>query len=87
MIMKVPRRCFELLATNAPPPTHSNCSQPDRDVTRRRVCLCVCCLDELSPSSTGQHRRNLSEPAELSPFSKPDAALSQSVSLLSSDDW
>ncbi|TMS21531.1 TOG array regulator of axonemal microtubules protein 1 [Larimichthys crocea] len=42
--------------------------------------------DELSPGSTG-HKKNLSEPPELCPFSKPDLALTQSFNLLSSDDW
>lgn len=54
------------------------------------VCVLVCCLtahvDELSPGNTGT-RKNLSEPGELCPFSKPDQALTQSFNLLNSDDW
>ncbi|TDG98657.1 hypothetical protein EPR50_G00203120 [Perca flavescens] len=42
--------------------------------------------DELSPGTTG-HKKNLSEPPELSQFSKPDLALAQSFNLLSSEDW
>ncbi|XP_034531485.1 TOG array regulator of axonemal microtubules protein 1 isoform X1 [Notolabrus celidotus] len=42
--------------------------------------------DELSPGAVGQ-KKNLSEPQELCPFSKPDLALAQSFSLLSSEDW
>ncbi|KAG8013610.1 TOG array regulator of axonemal microtubules protein 1 [Nibea albiflora] len=41
---------------------------------------------ELSPGSTG-HKKNLSEPPELCPFSKPDLALTQSFNLLTADDW
>ncbi|KAJ0062686.1 hypothetical protein NL108_004307, partial [Boleophthalmus pectinirostris] len=43
------------------------------------------CPDELI-SSLG-HKNNFSEAAELSPFSKPEVALTQSFNLLSSDDW
>lgn len=32
---------FLLLTVNAPPPTHTNCSQPGRDVTQDCVCVCV----------------------------------------------
>ncbi|XP_042357180.1 TOG array regulator of axonemal microtubules protein 1 isoform X2 [Plectropomus leopardus] len=42
--------------------------------------------DELSPG-TVSHKKNLSEPPELCPFSKPDLALTQSFNLLSSEDW
>ncbi|XP_028252223.1 TOG array regulator of axonemal microtubules protein 1 isoform X2 [Parambassis ranga] len=42
--------------------------------------------DELSPATVG-HKKNLSEPPELRPFSKPDLALTQSFNLLNSDDW
>ncbi|XP_071354250.1 TOG array regulator of axonemal microtubules protein 1 isoform X2 [Trachinotus anak] len=42
--------------------------------------------DELSPGTMG-HKKNLSEPPELCPFSKPDLALTQSFNLLSSEDW
>lgn len=31
---------FLLLTVNAPPPTHTNCSQPGRDVTQDYVCVC-----------------------------------------------
>lgn len=44
------------------------------------------CADELSPSAAG-HRRNLAEPPELTPFPKPELALTQSFSLLGSEDW
>ncbi|XP_023140257.2 TOG array regulator of axonemal microtubules protein 1 [Amphiprion ocellaris] len=42
--------------------------------------------DELSPTTVG-HKKNLSEPPELCPFSKPELALTQSFNLLSSEDW
>ncbi|KAG7511268.1 TOG array regulator of axonemal microtubules 1 isoform X2 [Solea senegalensis] len=42
--------------------------------------------DELSSGTVG-HKKNLSEPGELSSFSKPDLALTESFNLLSSDDW
>ncbi|XP_054469760.1 TOG array regulator of axonemal microtubules protein 1 isoform X2 [Anoplopoma fimbria] len=42
--------------------------------------------DELSPGTMG-HKKNLSEPPELCPFSKPDLALTQSFNLLNSEDW
>ncbi|KAM3594869.1 uncharacterized protein V6R79_015186 [Siganus canaliculatus] len=42
--------------------------------------------DELSPGTTG-HKKNLSEPPELCPISKPELALTQSFNLLSSEDW
>ncbi|XP_033978823.1 TOG array regulator of axonemal microtubules protein 1 isoform X1 [Trematomus bernacchii] len=42
--------------------------------------------DELSPGTPG-HKKTLSEPPELCPFSKPDLALTQSFNLLSSEDW
>ncbi|XP_069008075.1 TOG array regulator of axonemal microtubules protein 1 isoform X2 [Embiotoca jacksoni] len=42
--------------------------------------------DELSPGTTGP-KKNLSEPLELCPFSKPDLALTQSFNLLNSEDW
>ncbi|XP_072314341.1 TOG array regulator of axonemal microtubules protein 1 [Eucyclogobius newberryi] len=44
------------------------------------------CSDELTPGSLG-HKKNFSEAAELCPFSKPELALTQSLNLLSSDDW
>ncbi|KAM6912549.1 TOG array regulator of axonemal microtubules protein 1 [Xenentodon cancila] len=43
-------------------------------------------LDELSHGSLS-HKKNLSEPPELCPFSKPDLALTQSFNLLNSEDW
>ncbi|KAM4625771.1 TOG array regulator of axonemal microtubules protein 1 [Polymixia lowei] len=42
--------------------------------------------DELSTSSPCQ-KRDLTEPPELLPFSKPDLALTQTFELLSSEDW
>ncbi|XP_068577661.1 TOG array regulator of axonemal microtubules protein 1-like isoform X2 [Cebidichthys violaceus] len=42
--------------------------------------------DELSPGAVG-HKKNLSEPPELCSFSKPDLALTQSFTLLNSEDW
>uniref|UniRef100_A0A3Q3GR38 TOG domain-containing protein n=1 Tax=Labrus bergylta TaxID=56723 RepID=A0A3Q3GR38_9LABR len=57
------------------------------------TCMCLCVvlclmghLDELSPGAVGQ-KKNLSEPQELCPFSKPDLALTQSFNLLSTEDW
>ncbi|KAK2891645.1 TOG array regulator of axonemal microtubules protein 1 isoform X1 [Channa argus] len=42
--------------------------------------------DELSSGAMG-HEKNLLEPPELCPFSKPNLALTQSFNLLDSDDW
>ncbi|KAK0146944.1 TOG array regulator of axonemal microtubules protein 1 [Merluccius polli] len=42
--------------------------------------------DELSQGSLGQ-KRDLTEPPELRPFSKPELAMTQSFRLISSDDW
>lgn len=56
---------------------------------RLNLCVVWCLmghLDELSPGSLG-HRKNLSDPAELCPFSKPELALVQSFNLLNSEDW
>ncbi|XP_075874412.1 TOG array regulator of axonemal microtubules protein 1 isoform X1 [Nelusetta ayraudi] len=88
-----PTKCFTPPHQPSPPtvPPPSNTKNMSRlrrapSLNRTRPSLSHS-SDELSPSSTGQHKRNLSEPAELCPFSKPDVALSQSVSLLSSDNW
>uniref|UniRef100_A0A3Q0SGZ9 TOG array regulator of axonemal microtubules 1 n=1 Tax=Amphilophus citrinellus TaxID=61819 RepID=A0A3Q0SGZ9_AMPCI len=57
--------------------------------TRLNLCVVWCLmghLDELSPGTMG-HRKNLSDPPELCPFSKPDLALIQSFNLLNSEDW
>ncbi|XP_061599844.1 TOG array regulator of axonemal microtubules protein 1 [Cololabis saira] len=43
-------------------------------------------LDELSHGPVS-HKKNLSEPPELCPFSKPELALTQSFNLLNSEDW
>lgn len=56
---------------------------------RLNLCVVWCLmghLDELSPGSLG-HRKNLSDPAEPCPFSKPELALVQSFNLLNSEDW
>ncbi|XP_061650167.1 TOG array regulator of axonemal microtubules protein 1-like isoform X2 [Phyllopteryx taeniolatus] len=42
--------------------------------------------DELSPVTAG-HKKNVSQPPDLCPFSKPDLALLQSFELLSSTHW
>ncbi|XP_056151819.1 TOG array regulator of axonemal microtubules protein 1 [Lampris incognitus] len=42
--------------------------------------------DELAPGTVSQ-KRDLVEPPEIRPFSKPDLALTRSFKLLSSEDW
>ncbi|XP_057715383.1 TOG array regulator of axonemal microtubules protein 1-like [Corythoichthys intestinalis] len=42
--------------------------------------------DDLSPD-TMSHKKNVSQPPGLSPFSKPDVALMQSFDLLNTTDW
>lgn len=70
-----------------PPPNPKNPSRLRRapSLNRTRPSLSHS-SDELSPGTTG-HKKNLSEPSELCPFSKPDLALTQSFNLLSSEDW
>lgn len=43
-------------------------------------------LDELAPGSPNQ-RKDAQEQPELRPFSKPELAITQSLKMLSSDDW
>lgn len=50
-------------------------------------CFFLCTvLDELC-HATLRHKKNLSAPSELCPFSKPDLVLTQSFNLLNSEDW
>ncbi|XP_059209831.1 TOG array regulator of axonemal microtubules protein 1 isoform X2 [Centropristis striata] len=69
------------------PPNPKNLSRVRRapSLSRTRPSLSHS-SDELSPGTMG-HKKNLSEPPELCPFSKPDLALTQSFNLLSSEDW
>ncbi|TKS86553.1 TOG array regulator of axonemal microtubules protein 1 [Collichthys lucidus] len=85
-----PTKCFTPPHQPSPPtvpPNPKNTSRLRRapSLGRTRPSLSHS-SDELSPGSTG-HKKNLSEPPELCPFSKPDLALTQSFNLLSSDDW
>ncbi|XP_010736571.3 TOG array regulator of axonemal microtubules protein 1 isoform X1 [Larimichthys crocea] len=85
-----PTKCFTPPHQPSPPtvpPNPKNTSRLRRapSLGRTRPSLSHS-SDELSPGSTG-HKKNLSEPLELCPFSKPDLALTQSFNLLSSDDW
>ncbi|KAK1894324.1 TOG array regulator of axonemal microtubules protein 1 [Dissostichus eleginoides] len=69
------------------PPNSKNRSRLRRapSLSRTRPSLSLS-SDELSPGTPG-HKKTLSEPPELCPFSKPDLALTQSFNLLSSEDW
>ncbi|KAF3844714.1 hypothetical protein F7725_007877 [Dissostichus mawsoni] len=69
------------------PPNSKNLSRLRRapSLSRTRPSLSHS-SDELSPGTPG-HKKTLSEPPELCPFSKPDLALTQSFNLLSSEDW
>ncbi|KAF0044513.1 hypothetical protein F2P81_003671 [Scophthalmus maximus] len=61
--------------------SHSSRNSPGTDMPEGAIGR-----DELSPGNTG-HRKNVSEPQEMCPFSKPDLALTESFNLLSSEDW
>uniref|UniRef100_UPI0037E90F07 TOG array regulator of axonemal microtubules protein 1 isoform X3 n=1 Tax=Semicossyphus pulcher TaxID=241346 RepID=UPI0037E90F07 len=85
-----PTKCFTPPHQPSPPtvpPNPKNLSRVRRapSLSRTRPSLSHS-SDELSPGAAGQ-KKNLSEPQELCPFSKPDLALTQSFNLLSSDDW
>ncbi|XP_074547737.1 TOG array regulator of axonemal microtubules protein 1 isoform X2 [Halichoeres trimaculatus] len=85
-----PLKCFTPPHQPSPPtlpPNPKNLSRVRRapSLSRTRPSLSHS-SDELSPGAVGQ-KKNLSEPQELCPFSKPDLALTQSFSLLSSEDW
>ncbi|XP_070776477.1 TOG array regulator of axonemal microtubules protein 1 [Enoplosus armatus] len=85
-----PIKCFALPHQPSPPtvpPNPKNLSRLRRapSLSRTRLSLSHS-SDELSPGTMG-HKKNLSEPPELCPFSKPDLALTQSFNLLSSEEW
>ncbi|XP_005742864.1 protein FAM179B [Pundamilia nyererei] len=85
-----PIKCFTPPHQPSPPtvpPNPKNVSRLRRapSLSRTRPSLSHS-SDELSPGSLG-HRKNLSDPAELCPFSKPELALVQSFNLLNSEDW
>ncbi|XP_029982201.1 TOG array regulator of axonemal microtubules protein 1 isoform X2 [Sphaeramia orbicularis] len=88
--LQSPIKCFTPPHQPSPPtvpPNPKNTSRLRRapSLSRTRPSLSHS-SDELSPGSVG-HKKNLSEPPELCPFSKPDLALTQSFKLLSSEDW
>ncbi|XP_041668146.1 TOG array regulator of axonemal microtubules protein 1 isoform X2 [Cheilinus undulatus] len=85
-----PLKCFTPPHQPSPPtvpPNPKNLSRVRRapSLSRTRPSLSHS-SDELSPGAVG-HKKNLSDPQELCPFSKPDLALTQSFNLLSSEDW
>ncbi|KAM9341259.1 TOG array regulator of axonemal microtubules protein 1 [Symphorus nematophorus] len=85
-----PNKCFTPPHQPSPPTVPPNPKNQSRlrrapSLSRTRPSLSHS-SDELSPGTTG-HKKNLSEPPELCPFSKPDLALTQGFNLLSSDDW
>ncbi|KAL7379612.1 hypothetical protein ABVT39_002392 [Epinephelus coioides] len=85
-----PIKCFTPPHQPSPPtvpPNPKNLSRLRRapSLSRTRPSLSHS-SDELSPGTVG-YKKNLSEPPELCPFSKPDLALTQSFNLLSSEDW
>ncbi|XP_078031132.1 TOG array regulator of axonemal microtubules protein 1 isoform X1 [Epinephelus lanceolatus] len=85
-----PIKCFTPPHQPSPPTVPPNPKNPSRlrrapSLSRTRPSLSHS-SDELSPGTVG-YKKNLSEPPELCPFSKPDLALTQSFNLLSSEDW
>ncbi|XP_030574287.1 TOG array regulator of axonemal microtubules protein 1 [Archocentrus centrarchus] len=85
-----PIKCFTPPHHPSPPtvpPNSRNVSRLRRapSLSRTRPSLSHS-SDELSPGIMS-HRKNLSDPPELCPFSKPDLALIQSFNLLNSEDW
>nr|XP_046268903.1 TOG array regulator of axonemal microtubules protein 1 isoform X2 [Scatophagus argus] len=85
-----PSKCFTPPHQPSPPtvPPHpKNMSRLRRapSLSRTRPSLSHS-SDELSPGTVGP-KKNLSDPPELCPFSKPDLALTQSFNLLNSEDW
>ncbi|XP_056283048.1 TOG array regulator of axonemal microtubules protein 1 isoform X2 [Pseudoliparis swirei] len=85
-----PLKCFTPPHQPSPPtvpPNPKNLSRLRRtpSLSRTRPSLSHS-SDDLSPGTMG-HKKNLSEPPELCPFSKPELALTQSFNLLSSEDW
>ncbi|XP_023208932.1 TOG array regulator of axonemal microtubules protein 1 isoform X3 [Xiphophorus maculatus] len=69
------------------PPNSKNVSRLRRapSLSRTRPSLSHS-SDELC-HATLRHKKNLSAPSELCPFSKPDLVLTQSFNLLNSEDW
>ncbi|KAM9708824.1 TOG array regulator of axonemal microtubules protein 1 [Menidia menidia] len=85
-----PSKCFTPPHQPSPPtapPNPKNASRIRRapSLSRARPSLSHS-SDELS-HGTMSLKKNLSEPQELCPFSKPDLALTQSFNLLNSEDW
>lgn len=85
-----PMKCFTPPHQPSPPtvpPNPKNVSRLRRapSLNRTRPSLSHS-SDELSSGTMG-HKKNLPEPSELCPFSKPDQVLTQSFNLLSSEDW
>lgn len=85
-----PIKCFTLPHQPSPPTVPPNPKNPSRlrrapSLSRTRPSLSHS-SDELSPGTAG-HKKNLSEPPELCPFSKPEQALTQSFNLLNSEEW
>ncbi|XP_037833780.1 TOG array regulator of axonemal microtubules protein 1 isoform X2 [Kryptolebias marmoratus] len=85
-----PRKCFTPPHQPSPPtvpPNPKNVSRLRRapSLTRARPSMSHS-SDELC-HATLRSKKNLSEPPDLCPFSKPDLALTQSFNLLSSEDW
>ncbi|XP_068436111.1 TOG array regulator of axonemal microtubules protein 1 isoform X1 [Clinocottus analis] len=88
--LQSPMKCFTPPHQPSPPtvpPNPKNLSRLRRapSLSRTRPSLSHS-SDELSPGTMG-HKKNLSEPPELCPFSKPELALTQSFNLLISEDW
>ncbi|XP_037551179.1 TOG array regulator of axonemal microtubules protein 1 [Nematolebias whitei] len=84
-----PRKCLTPPHQPSPPavpPNPKNVSRLRRapSLTRTRPSLSHS-SDELCHATI--RKKNLSEPPDLCPFSKPDLALTQSFNLLSSEDW
>ncbi|XP_026156874.1 TOG array regulator of axonemal microtubules protein 1 [Mastacembelus armatus] len=85
-----PIKCFTPPHQPSPPtvpPNPKNLSRLRRapSLNRTRPSLSHS-SDEMSSGTVG-HKKNISDPLELCPFSKPDLALTQSFNLLSSEDW
>uniref|UniRef100_A0A1A8N1V1 Family with sequence similarity 179, member B n=3 Tax=Nothobranchius pienaari TaxID=704102 RepID=A0A1A8N1V1_9TELE len=85
-----PKTCFTPPHQPSPPMVPPN----SKNVTRlRRAPSLSRTRPSLSHSSdeichaTLRHKKNISDPPELCPFSKPDLVLTQSFNLLSSENW
>ncbi|XP_047201173.1 TOG array regulator of axonemal microtubules protein 1 isoform X4 [Girardinichthys multiradiatus] len=69
------------------PPNPKNVSRLRRAPSLSRTRPSVSHSSDELCHATLRHKKNLSAPSELCPFSKPDLVLTQSFNLLNSEDW